>query len=157
MALLASTSALIVDLRRNGGGSPSGAALLCSYLVDAEPIHLNSFSWRKGDRTYQWWTLPYVPGRRYLDRPVYVLTNGQTFEARHEPAPIAGRAGRVRGSCVAAWCVAPGRSAVVLAGQAPQQVAARGRLRTTFQVRRRRAGRRRHTPCVPNRRASPPG
>jgi C-terminal processing protease CtpA/Prc len=84
MALLANTSALIVDLRRNGGGSPSGVALLCSYLVDAEPVHLNSFYWRDGDRTHQWWTLPYVPGRRYLDRPVYVLTSGRTFSGAEE-------------------------------------------------------------------------
>src|SRR5262249_44843947 len=29
--------------------------------------------------TRQYWTSPYLPGPRYLDRPVYVLTSATTF------------------------------------------------------------------------------
>ena len=29
----------------------------------------------------QWWTLPYVPGPRFLDRDVYVLVSSRTFSA----------------------------------------------------------------------------
>src|SRR5207237_8183844 len=56
MNFLANTDALIIDLRRNGGGSPHGVALLCSYLFDETPVHLNSLYWRKGDRTEEFWT-----------------------------------------------------------------------------------------------------
>ncbi len=84
MALLADTEALIVDLRNNGGGSPSMIALLSSYLFDAEPVHLNDLYWRADDSTRQWWTFPYLPGRRYGDKPVYVLTSGRTFSGAEE-------------------------------------------------------------------------
>jgi len=38
MELVAGTCALIMDLRSNGGSSPYGVALWCSYLI-AEPTH----------------------------------------------------------------------------------------------------------------------
>ena len=84
MNLLAHTSALIVDLRQNGGGDPAMVALITSYLFGPEPVHLNSLYWRVGDRTQQFWTLPYVPGRRYGDKPVYVLTSRRTFSGAEE-------------------------------------------------------------------------
>jgi hypothetical protein len=83
MTLLAHTSALIVDLRQNDGGDPEMIALLTTYLF-ADLTHLNSFYWRAGDRTQQFWTLPYVPGQRYVDKPVYVLTSSQTFSGAEE-------------------------------------------------------------------------
>jgi hypothetical protein len=84
MNLLANTDALIIDLRQNGGGDPRMVALLTSYLFDAEPVHLNDLYWRTGDRTQQFWTLPYVPGKRYVDKDVYVLTSKQTFSGAEE-------------------------------------------------------------------------
>ncbi len=84
MGLLAHTSALIVDLRQNGGGDPNQVALICSYLFDGEPVHLNSMYWREGDQTQQFWTLPHVPGQRYGTKPVYVLTSGRTFSGAEE-------------------------------------------------------------------------
>lgn len=84
MSLLYHTEALIFDLRQNGGGSPSMVALLISYLVDGEPIHLNSFYHRSEDKTTQTWTLPYVPGKRMPDKPVYVLTSSRTFSGAEE-------------------------------------------------------------------------
>jgi hypothetical protein len=79
MQILANTSALIVDLRRCPGGYPGMVSLLLSYLFDEEPVHLNSIYWRDDDVTQQYWTLPYVPGKRYGDKPVYVLTSRGTF------------------------------------------------------------------------------
>ena len=67
-----------------GGGHPGTIALLTTYLVGAEPVHLNDIHWREGGRLQQWWTLPYAPGRRYGDKPVYVLTSGFTFSAAEE-------------------------------------------------------------------------
>jgi hypothetical protein len=85
MALVAHTDALIFDLRHNQGGSPGTVAFLCSYLFPAHPpIHLNDLYWRAQDQTQQWWTLPHVPGPRYLDRPVFVLTSPETFSAAEE-------------------------------------------------------------------------
>ena len=84
MNLLAHTDALIVDLRRNGGGSATMIALLTSFLFKAEPVHLNSFYERPRDRHTQSWTLPYVPGMRTPDKPVYVLTSNDTFSAAEE-------------------------------------------------------------------------
>ena len=78
MELVAGTYALIIDMRRNGGGSPEGVAFWCSYLVEG-PTHLNDIFDAETGETRQFWALPYVPGTRYLDRPVYVLTSRRTF------------------------------------------------------------------------------
>jgi len=79
MELLSGTYALIIDLRKNGGGSPGGVALWCSYLLPEEPAHLNDIFHADTGETRQFWSLPYLPGSRYLDRPVYVLTSSRTF------------------------------------------------------------------------------
>jgi hypothetical protein len=84
MNFLANTDALIIDLRQNGGGDPAMVALLCTYLFGPEPVHLNTLYDRPSDKSHQWWTLPYVPGRRYADKDVYVLTSHNTFSAAEE-------------------------------------------------------------------------
>ncbi len=84
MNFLAHTDALIIDLRRNGGGDPATVALLTSYLFGPEPVHLNDLYWREGDSTHQWWTLPFVPGKRYAGKDVYILTSKRTFSAAEE-------------------------------------------------------------------------
>jgi len=84
MGFLANTNALIIDLRHNGGGSPAMVAFMGSYFFEAEPVHLNDLYHRPSDRTHQWWTLPYIPGNRYLDKAVYLLTSHSTFSAAEE-------------------------------------------------------------------------
>jgi C-terminal processing protease CtpA/Prc len=84
--LIADTDALIIDLRANGGGDPRHVALICSYLLPAEPVHLNSFFSREDDRVEQFWSWAWVPGRRYLEGPVWVLTSGRTFSGAEELA-----------------------------------------------------------------------
>ena len=79
MELIAGTYALIIDLRRNGGGAPDGVVFWCSYLFDEQPTHLNDIFRADTGETRQFWALPYVPGPRYLDRPVYVLSSDRTF------------------------------------------------------------------------------
>lgn len=84
MDQLAGTEALIVDLRRNGGGSPHRVAALSSYLFD-QPTHLNSLYWREGDRTDDFWTAKEVKGRRFGQaKPVFVLTSKRTFSGAEE-------------------------------------------------------------------------
>lgn len=84
MNLLSNTDALIIDLRQNGGGSPSMIQLITSYLYGTEPVHLNNFYNRPEDSHSQTWTLPYVPGKRRPDVDVYVLTSSNTFSAAEE-------------------------------------------------------------------------
>lgn len=79
MELVAGTYALIIDLRHNHGGAPEGVVFWCSYLLDERPTHLNDIFHADTGETRQFWALPYVPGTRYVDRPVFVLTSGRTF------------------------------------------------------------------------------
>jgi len=79
MELVAGTYALIIDLRHNHGGAPEGVVFWCSYLLDERPTHLNDIFHADTGETRQFWALPYVPGTRYTERPVYVLTSGRTF------------------------------------------------------------------------------
>lgn len=83
MAFLDNTDALIFDMRQNGGGNPGMVHLLCSYLF-TERIHLNSFYYREGDRTEDFYTLEGVPGRQRPDVPVFVLTSASTFSGAEE-------------------------------------------------------------------------
>ena len=84
MNFLANTDALIIDLRRNGGGSPLTIGLISSYLFDAV-THLNDFYVRETDRRQQFFTTAEVEGRRYGQaKPVYVLTSSRTFSAAEE-------------------------------------------------------------------------
>jgi C-terminal processing protease CtpA/Prc len=84
MELVAGTYALIFDLRHNGGGAPDGVALWCSYLLKEEPTHLNDIFHADTGETRQFWSLPYLPGTRFVDRPVYVLTSHRTFSGGEE-------------------------------------------------------------------------
>ena len=84
MTFLASTTVLIIDLRKCRGGDPDMVALISSYLFGEEHVHLNSLHWRDGDFTEQYWTLPYVPGKKFGDKPVYVLTSKDTFSGGEE-------------------------------------------------------------------------
>jgi C-terminal processing protease CtpA/Prc len=83
MNFLANVDAIIIDLRENGGGDPKMIALVSTYLF-SQPTHLNDLWERKGDTTQQYWTLPYVPGKRLDAKPAYVLTSKQTFSGAEE-------------------------------------------------------------------------
>jgi retinol-binding protein 3 len=84
MTFVANADALIVDLRRNGGGSPAMIAYTLSYLFDGA-THLNDIYDRVADSTSQFWTSPNVPGLRFGEsKPVFVLTSGDTFSGGEE-------------------------------------------------------------------------
>jgi hypothetical protein len=84
MGFLSNADAIIIDLRRNGGGSPEMVQLLCSFFLDNPRQHLNSFSYKDPDRLTQYWTYTYLPGKR-LDRPgLFLLTSANTFSAAEE-------------------------------------------------------------------------
>jgi len=85
MNFLGNCDALIVDLRRNGGGSPGMIQTLLSYLVEpGRRLHFNDFYQREGDRWVQYHTSPFVPGPRLAGKPIYVLTSSLTGSAAEE-------------------------------------------------------------------------
>jgi C-terminal processing protease CtpA/Prc len=91
MTLIAPADALLIDVRRCLGGAPDMVAMLCTYLFDAEPVHLiDMISRPAADGTAevrQSWTMPFAPGRRFgPDKPVFVLTSGTTFSGGEELA-----------------------------------------------------------------------
>lgn len=86
LALIQHTDALILDLRPTRGGSPDGVAFMCSYLFADGDTHLNDVIEGPNGPLRQYWTFPQVPGPRYLDRPVYVLTSATTFSGGEELA-----------------------------------------------------------------------
>ena len=79
MRLLSKADALIIDMRRNGGGSPGTVVYLLGYLLDAPGATLFEIVHRP----------PELPERYALDatrpaecdgkRPIAVLTSAQTF------------------------------------------------------------------------------
>jgi len=83
MTFLANTDALIIDVRRNGGGEPEMVAAVCSYLLPPNRL-INKFYWRPQDRWDEFRTRP-VTARHYgTTRPVYVLTSDNTFSGAEE-------------------------------------------------------------------------
>ncbi|NUY81237.1 hypothetical protein HUK80_10050 [Flavobacterium sp. MAH-1] len=79
MAYLSHTEALIIDLRQCGGSySPKAVPFLMSYFFN-DPVKLEETYWRKTNSTTQAWTAAVVPGQKYLNKPIYVLTSHATF------------------------------------------------------------------------------
>jgi len=83
MKFLENVDAVLLDIRRNGGGSPQVVQFVCSYFFDPG-VHLNSLYWRKGDRTQEFRTLDRVEGRRRPDVPLFILTSNRTFSGAEE-------------------------------------------------------------------------
>ena len=79
MNFLANMSAIIIDLRKCPGGYPGMISLISSYFLGEEPVQLSSIYWRDDDATQQYWTLPYIPGQRLDDKPLYILISKETF------------------------------------------------------------------------------
>jgi C-terminal processing protease CtpA/Prc len=82
MKLVNGTDALILDLRHNGGGSGDTATALVSYFFE-EPVQLSSIVERKhgSEMERQKWSLRYVEGPKYLDKPIYILVSSHTHSA----------------------------------------------------------------------------
>jgi retinol-binding protein 3 len=77
MNLVESTNALIIDLRKNGGGDGRVGDILATYFFPEE----NEVFYDSISRTEKFKVLSFVVGKRYLDRPVYILTGPNTFSA----------------------------------------------------------------------------
>jgi hypothetical protein len=84
MNFLVNMDAIIIDLRDCSGGYPGMVSLISSYLLGEESLHLGSIYWRDDDTTQQYWTLPYIPGKRLDDKPLYIMVGKKTFSAGEE-------------------------------------------------------------------------
>ena len=80
MTFLADSDALILDLRDNRGGGGGMVEFIASYLFD-QRTHLEDIVSRTDDATTETWTLPSVPGKKFVGKPVFVLTSNHTFSA----------------------------------------------------------------------------
>jgi len=83
MNFLAGAHAVIFDLRENKGGDPRMIALLSTFLF-SDSTHLNDIWFRESGIIEQYWTLPYIPGKRLDKNPVYVLTAKETSGGAEE-------------------------------------------------------------------------
>lgn len=83
MRFLAHANGIIIDLSDNSGGDPAMLQLLLSYFFKIDPVtHYNTFHFRDGKDNYtEEYTLPYVPGKRLTNIPLYVITSQKTFSA----------------------------------------------------------------------------
>lgn len=83
MTLLAGCDAIIIDLRKNGGGDANAVAFLASYFFK-ERTRLNDAYIRKTDSVEQYWTFP-VPGAEpFYNKDLYVLIGNATFSAAED-------------------------------------------------------------------------
>ncbi|WP_300528432.1 S41 family peptidase [Maricaulis sp.] len=93
MEALADAPAMILDVRGNCGGDPQTLLHFSSYFF-AEPTHLTSTEMR-GAPQRERWTHDNVPGSRFVDRPLIILTDRYSFSAAESFAfgmQVAGRA-----------------------------------------------------------------
>jgi hypothetical protein len=82
MTALKGSKALIIDVRRNGGGDPASVSYLSSFLVPpGEPTHLNDIV-RRVPNTATFDRIPMMSSLtpvNFAGVPVYVLTSPYTF------------------------------------------------------------------------------
>ena len=83
MATVANTDALIIDLRRNGGGDPDSLDYWMGYFFQ-KPTELTSIHWITPkphvDRQF---SAEHVTGK-YYGKPIYVLTSSKTFSCAEQ-------------------------------------------------------------------------
>ena len=83
MRFLAGGDAVIIDLRRNGGGSPEAVQYLVSHFLPADRP-LVTFYMNGQPEADRLSTLAEVPAGRMVGKPLYVLTSNGTASAAEE-------------------------------------------------------------------------
>ena len=84
LAFLASTDAMIIDLRDNRGGNGVLMNLIVAHFIAQDAVPLTTVRRRRGTifDSVTTATLPLTNGdRRYLGKPVYILTSSRTASA----------------------------------------------------------------------------
>lgn len=83
LTFLANTNAIIFDIRNNGGGSPAMVQYICGYLFEKE-THLMDWYSRPAERTTIYYAIPDSTEKRFIHKPVYILTGKGTASAAEE-------------------------------------------------------------------------
>ncbi|WP_334183989.1 S41 family peptidase [Novosphingobium sp.] len=84
MLFIGNTDALVIDLRSNNGGYLEMAQFIASYFFSSEKDQLlfDYYYNEDGKRIERGqWVLPGLPGKRMVDKPVYILTGSTSFSA----------------------------------------------------------------------------
>jgi hypothetical protein len=88
MRFLSESDAIIFDLRQCRGGDPFCVQLFESHLFPEEKnpkLLLTKYS-KVEYPVQQTWSLPFIPGKRLPDVPVFILTSGDTFSGGEDMA-----------------------------------------------------------------------
>jgi hypothetical protein len=88
MAFIAHCDAIIVDLRYCPGGHAAMAALISSWFLEADPVHMVDIESRAAGATKQVWSAAWVPGARMTVQPLYILTSRRTHSAAEQFAYV---------------------------------------------------------------------
>ncbi len=80
MNCVANTNALIIDLRSNNGGDSKMVKLFLSYFFEKR-LKLSENYTRYNNKTTASYTYRKVGGKKYLNKPIYVLVNNRTISA----------------------------------------------------------------------------
>ncbi|MEQ9424877.1 MAG: S41 family peptidase [Cyclobacteriaceae bacterium] len=80
---LKDVDALIIDLRKNGGGSAATVGLVSSYFFDRPPFVINSVYNRQSNQTSDFRTTDKV-NNKLPNTPIYLLISELTFSAAEE-------------------------------------------------------------------------
>lgn len=84
MRFVGNTDAVIIDLRYNNGGHLEMAQFLASYFFSSEKDQLlfDYYYNEDGKRVERGqWVLPGLPGKRMVNKPVYILTGSTSFSS----------------------------------------------------------------------------
>lgn len=84
MRMVENTDAVIIDLRYNNGGYLEMAQFISSYFFSSEKDQLlfDHYYFDDGKRIERGqWVLPGLPGKRMIDKPVYILTSSTSFSS----------------------------------------------------------------------------
>jgi len=84
---LSNSEAIIIDVRNNGGGSSYTLKLILSYFFNADTI-LSASYWRPTNATTTTKAEIYLPGKRLIDIPLFILTSSRSFSAAEAFAQI---------------------------------------------------------------------
>lgn len=84
MRMVENSDALIIDLRYNNGGYLEMAQFIASYFFpsDKDKILFDYYYYDDGKRIERGqWVLPGLPGKRMVEKPVYILTGSMSFSS----------------------------------------------------------------------------